>query len=133
MINITSAADSTGTIRFDVSGLENMEGVLRVALFSEEEGFPSEFSKAVTYKSVELDSGQVVILFENIPYGIYAAAFLHDRNRNDKMDTNWLGIPREGMAASNNASATFGPPSFEDSKFSLDQILVRQKIKMIYH
>jgi uncharacterized protein (DUF2141 family) len=32
-----------------------------------------------------------------------------------------LGIPKEGYGFSNNAGSTFGPPSFDDAKITLDR------------
>ena len=32
-------------------------------------------------------------------------------------DIRWLGIPTEGVVASNHATGTFGPPSFADARF----------------
>jgi uncharacterized protein (DUF2141 family) len=41
----------------------------------------------------------------------------HDENSNGKMDTNFVGKPREGVGASNNAKGHFGPPKFDDAAF----------------
>jgi hypothetical protein len=40
---------------------------------------------------------------------------LHFRceNSNGKLDTNFVGIPREGVGASNDAKGHFGPPKFD--------------------
>jgi uncharacterized protein (DUF2141 family) len=35
------------------------------------------------------------------------------------MDFNFLGMPLEGYGFSNDASAPFGPPSFDDAAFRL--------------
>jgi uncharacterized protein (DUF2141 family) len=42
----------------------------------------------------------------------------HDENSNGKLDTNLLGIPREGVSASNNAKGHFGPPKFDAAAFN---------------
>jgi uncharacterized protein (DUF2141 family) len=44
------------------------------------------------------------------------AAF-HDENDNGKLDTNWIGIPKEGLASSNNAKGRMGPPKWRDASF----------------
>jgi uncharacterized protein (DUF2141 family) len=41
----------------------------------------------------------------------------HDENSNSKLDTNFMGIPREGVGASNKAKGHFGPPKFHDASF----------------
>ena len=63
---------------------------------------------------------------------VIAVAVLHDEDRNGQMKTNFIGIPQEGWAASNNAEAqTFGPPRFDDAKLSATDDL-RQVLSVNY-
>ena len=55
---------------------------------------------------------------------------MHDENRNGKLDTNFLGIPKEGVGASNNPKSRFGPPSFEESMFVLDCPELSKEIRL---
>ena len=57
--------------------------------------------------------------FKEIPKGEYAVAVFHDKNSNEKMDVNFLGIPKEAYGCSNNAKGFMGPPKYEDAKFLL--------------
>ena len=43
----------------------------------------------------------------------------HDQNNNDKLDSNFMGIPNEPYGFSNNARGTFGPASWDDAKFEI--------------
>ena len=43
----------------------------------------------------------------------------HDVNDNQKLDTNWIGIPKEPVAISNNARGRLGPPKWKDAMFEL--------------
>jgi uncharacterized protein (DUF2141 family) len=45
-----------------------------------------------------------------------------DSNKNEKLDTNFFGIPKEQFGFSNNAKGRFGPPSFESASFELDAL-----------
>ena len=54
-----------------------------------------------------------------IPDGIYAIGIFVDTNNNNKMDRNFLGIPKEQYGFSNNAKGSFGPPSFKDASFEI--------------
>ena len=54
-----------------------------------------------------------------LPAGQYAVGIFHDVNLNNKMDNNFLGLPKEQYGFSNNARALFGPPSYEDAAFEL--------------
>jgi len=50
--------------------------------------------------------------------GKYAVSVFHDENSNGKLDTNFLGIPREGVGASNNAKGHFGPRNSARQRFN---------------
>ncbi len=56
-----------------------------------------------------------IIVFDVAP-GTYAAAVHHDANANGKVDTNFLGIPREGYAVSNDPRPRFRPPRFSEAQ-----------------
>ena len=49
----------------------------------------------------------------------YAVGLYLDVNGNNRMDKNFLGMPKEQYGFSNNAKGRFGPPSFEDASFNL--------------
>jgi len=55
--------------------------------------------------------------FEGLAPGVYAAVAFHDVNGNHVVDTNFLGMPIEGIGVSRDARGTFGPPSFGDAAF----------------
>lgn len=61
--------------------------------------------------------------------GTYGIRVMHDRNGNGRMDNNILGIPREPWGFSNNASGSFGPPSWEAVSFRM-QGTVTQEIRL---
>jgi uncharacterized protein (DUF2141 family) len=58
--------------------------------------------------------------FASVAPGTYAVALFHDENDNGKLDTNFVGIPREGVGVSNNKLRSFGPPTWDDAKFALN-------------
>jgi uncharacterized protein (DUF2141 family) len=57
---------------------------------------------------------------------------LHDENRNNEMDTNFLGIPIEGFGASNDARGFLSPPKYDDAKFYLNSDSLHLEINMNY-
>lgn len=101
-----------------VKGLRNDRGNVAVALFDSAKAFPDQ-ARAVTGKVVAPSKGEALVIFEGLSPGLYAVAVLHDENANGKMDFNLIGIPTEGYGFSNDASAPFGPPSFEAAAFRL--------------
>jgi uncharacterized protein (DUF2141 family) len=41
----------------------------------------------------------------------------HDENGNGALERSFLGIPKEGVALSNNARGHLGPPKLKDARF----------------
>ena len=55
----------------------------------------------------------------NLPEGKYAIALFIDKNKNNKIDKNFLGIPKEQFGFSNNAMGKLSAPSFEEAMFEV--------------
>jgi uncharacterized protein (DUF2141 family) len=108
---------ATGTISVAMAGFRNEKGFMRISLFDSKRGFPGDHTRAVRSGSGRIQNGKATFSFADVPHGTYAIAVLHDENGNGKMDTNAIGIPKEGGGASNDAKARFGPPKFDDAKF----------------
>lgn len=62
----------------------------------------------------------VKIVYVDVTPGTYSVQVFHDENDNGEFDTNLLGIPKEGVASSNNAHGSFGPPSFLATAFTMN-------------
>jgi uncharacterized protein (DUF2141 family) len=56
----------------------------------------------------------------------------HNEDSNGKLDTNFTGIPREGVGASNNAKGHFDPPKFDAAAFRFSGGRLELKITIIY-
>lgn len=110
------AVDST-SITVQVEGALPAKGDVIVALFDGEEAFLKE---PVADKTVPVtEDGTGTVTFDNIAPGTYAVSVIHDKNANGKLNTNFLGIPKEKTGASNNPKPRMGPPLFEAAKFEL--------------
>ena len=120
---------SQGSIEVKVTEIRDEKGDIRVGLFKNEDTF---LKKAIEGKVVKASKDGVTVVFENVPEGDYAVSVLHDENGNGEMDSNVVGMPKEGFAFGNNAMGTFGPPSFEKAKVSVKNGRVRQELKMKY-
>lgn len=112
---------SSGTITIRIAGLRNTNGNLSVALFDAKKGFPGKFENAIRKAVVPAAGTEHFAVFGDVPFGRYAVAVRHDENGNGKLDANILGMPKEGVGTSNNPKSKFGPPSFPDAAFLLDQ------------
>ena len=129
-------AQSTGTatLTVHVIGARNAKGKIRAALFNGAEGFPNDPSKAVQTQSGDIDpqTSSAQIVFTNLPEGVYAVSVFHDENMNQKLDKNFVGVPKEGYGASNNPKKKMGPPNFAETKFQLNGTQQSIEIKLMY-
>ena len=106
------------TLTILVNNIQNNEGIIGCALFNGPDGYPMEPEKAwIMEVGPVIDS--VKCQFDNVPPGIYAASVSHDVNENGKVDTNFLGIPREAWGVSNNVRPRFRAPEFEEAQFEM--------------
>ena len=103
-----------------ISGLKSNTGAVLVGLYNSEGTFLKKAYKGVTS---DIKSNEATVTFSNIPKGDYAISAYHDKNKNGKLDTNFIGIPKEDYASSNNAKGVMGPPKYEDAKFDLKKDL----------
>lgn len=64
-------------------------------------------------------TGELTYVIKNVKSGSYTAAAFHDKNKDEKLNTNMVGLPTEAYGFSNNARGTFGPPSLKDQLFEV--------------
>lgn len=112
------------TLTIEITGLRNSKGMIHGELHNEE-------NKPVANKSIEISDRHCCIVFDNLQPGKYSFKYIHDENKNDKLDTNWLGIPKEGFGYSNNPALIAGPPSLKKTIFELNESKII-KCKTIY-
>jgi uncharacterized protein (DUF2141 family) len=116
--NNTNPLDSLSYIVINLSGMKNTNGKINVALYNSEQTFndPNQvFRKAF----LSATGSAMTINIDSLPAGQYAFGIFHDENDNASIDSNFLGVPQEGFAFSNNAYGSFGPPTWADAKFDL--------------
>ncbi|WP_338235569.1 DUF2141 domain-containing protein [Persicobacter diffluens] len=122
--------DKTTEVRVTVTNLRSEEGQVILSLFDNAEDFPSQKKAIKTFKA-DIRDGKANFQF-HLPAGTYAFAFTHDENNNGKRDTNFIGMPKEGVGASNNAKGSFGPPKFEDAKFTIADQPIQSTVETNY-
>jgi len=106
-------------IHVEISGLRSDQGQMLCALYSsaQAEAFPKKADKAVARLTAKIAERQAVCDFTGVAPGTYAVSVVHDENSNGKLDTNFIGMPREGVGASNDAKGHMGPPKFSAASF----------------
>lgn len=129
---VAQAAERTGTITVTVKKLRNNDGQVGALLFSSADGFPKKIKNAFRSVAGPIKRKRAKLVFENVPYGTYAIACVHDENGNGKMDYNVVGLPKEGYGFSNDAMGMLGPPNFKAAKIALNSPSLFLNIKIHY-
>ena len=119
-------------IHVEIVGLRNDKGQVLCALFSSADDFPKKTDEAVARTTSVITNRHAVCDFPGIAPGTYAVSVFHDENSNGKLDTNFMGIPREGVGASNDAKGHFGPPKFDAAAFRFPGGRLELKITINY-
>ncbi|WNC72065.1 DUF2141 domain-containing protein [Thalassotalea psychrophila] len=109
-------------IEFNISGIDlenSASNKIYVQLFKGEENYTK--GKAEVALITKSSNGSATITFNDIDQGDYALRFFHDQNDNGKLETNLFGMPVEGFGFSNNAKPNFGPVSYQQIKFTVNE------------
>lgn len=128
-ITCCSTISAQARLEVTVRNIKDTRGTIRVGLFTDENSF---LKKAALGKIVKASQNEITVVFEKMKPGDYAVSVIHDENENGELDSNFMGIPKEGFAFGNNAMGTFGPPSFEKAKVTIDKTDVKQVISLKY-
>jgi uncharacterized protein (DUF2141 family) len=121
-----------GFLTVKLIGFRSDKGQTCVSVFNTPKGFPGKYDQAFKILRSPIKEKQATIVFKDLPFGIYAVSVLHDENLNNKMDTNIIGIPKEGFGSSNNPKDRFGPPTFDDAKFDFNSVSKNIEINIKY-
>ena len=102
-------------------------GELHIAIYDSKEAFEEDRGEQggpapgiVDGLIVAATPGKVSVDF-NLPAGTYAIGVFHDVNGNNSLDTNFLGIPKEQYGFGNDATGSFGPPSFDEAAIKVSK------------
>lgn len=122
-------AAEESSLRLEISGLTGAEGRLYVAIYDSADTWLGDAAfVSRTLDIAETTEGEMVVADINLPAGDYAISVFYDVNDNGELDTNFIGIPKEPVALSNNAKPRFGPPKYLDAVFDLTAAGLTQQI-----
>jgi uncharacterized protein (DUF2141 family) len=119
----------SGKLTVIITGFSNEAGNCRFALDNSKAVYEREDSVWIG-KVLPIVNKQVIVVIDSLFFGEYAVRVFHDENKNEEIDTNFLGIPTEDYGYSNDASDWFGPPSWEKAKFIFNKPEMTIEIKI---
>lgn len=135
----TVIPEGKGNIKIKVGDIRDNTGKLVLRLFKTCDllfTLSGEFedSKVIEMKTVDINSSDVEVVFENIPYGFYAGFALQDVNNSSQLEYVGNYIPKEGIGMTNGMDKFMngGIPTFEVGKFLLDKEELEVKLDMVY-
>ena len=101
-------------------------GMLSLAVYDNSESYDysvkgEKRDEAGVFKGIEsfIEPQKIHKFTITLPEGKYAIALFIDKNKNNKIDKNFLGIPKEQFGFSNNAMGKLSAPSFEEAMFEV--------------
>ena len=118
-ITPTELSKTDNYISVTISGIQENKGQIRLGIFKNEASFPKQGEQYKGYL-IDVKDKKASLKIYNIPKGTYAIGVMHDANKNEKLDKNWVGYPTELYGFSNDARATFSAPSYESASFYHD-------------
>ena len=127
-----SRAENAGLIVI-ITNIDNTKGNVVLAIYNQDENFPYNPFKKFTISKESMKDGKLEYVIPDINPGEYAITLLDDKNKNYDMDTNFLGLPKEGFGFSNNVKPSLaGAPPFEKCTFNLEKEQANIIINMQY-
>ncbi len=97
------------------------KGTVLLAVYGSEADF-DENENAVLSKKIPVDRvGEYKVMLEGLSTGSYTIALFQDINDNGKLDTNFMGIPKEPYAFSRNPKVKWRAPRYEEVVFDLKE------------
>ncbi len=105
-----AGADET-KITIPISTVRNNSGSIFVAIYQKANWLkPGRYLRA---QRVRAKRGTVYATFKGLPRGQYGVAVFHDENSNNRVDTNFIGLPSEGYGFSRH-SPRLRKPKFHE-------------------
>jgi len=106
-----------GILSFSLSNSPD-SGALVVNIYNDANSF-GDLREPYQRHRFEIAAPDARYTLKGLPPGDYALLIYHDENRNGELDQNFVGIPREPIALSNNYLPK-GPPSFSRASISVE-------------
>jgi uncharacterized protein (DUF2141 family) len=107
-----------GSIEVSIQGVTSAKGTIWGSVYIAPEGFPNDKELAYTYASahaVEAREGMLQLEFSEVPAGWFVVAILHDKDEDEELSMNRMGIPKEKYGFSQNPDSLWGPPTFDEA------------------
>jgi uncharacterized protein (DUF2141 family) len=121
-----------GEVHVTVDGVRSDKGHVICGIYQSADGFPRDGRRAVQVVKQPANTAGVSCNFSDLPACVYAISIFHDENDDSVLNTNLLGMPKEGYGVSNNHVHSTRAPDFEESSFRVDTQTIALPIHLKY-
>ena len=109
----TSSVLADTVVTLEIHGVSKPDGKMRLSVFDSKKAWLKKPMMGEWYDIETVDG--VMTIDVTLPPGEYAFHVFQDLDDNDKMKTNFIGIPKEPTGVSRDAKGKFGPPKYKDA------------------
>lgn len=100
-----------------ITNIASEDGQIILAIYNSSENY----DKRIAFQEVKVKPEIDTVIFEtNVPDGEYLVMLVHDINNNGKLDTSFIGMPKEPVGLSNYDGKGI-PGKFKKHKFSVNE------------
>ena len=130
---LAAAPAVAAELAIELRGVRSDAGSVYVAVHTPRKGekFPYEDGMFAGVQQ-RAHAGAMRFVLRDLPPGRYAVNAFHDANGNGDLDTNVLGIPKEGYGFANDPPTSFGPPEFEEAAVTVGDAPATAAMTIIY-
>lgn len=123
---LPAMADTTVTV--EVLNVDRDEGTMVLTIYDSKKAW---LKRGMMQEKLEVNGADTVTFTLQLPPGEYAFHAYQDLDDNGKMKANFIGIPKEPTAVSNNAKGKFGPPKYKDAMVAVAEEPVSVSMNLV--
>lgn len=130
--NAEETLSTQGVMEIAVTNIEHKRGTLYVAVYDSPDHWLDANTQAKPFREASLPVSStegMLIAVTDLPPGNYAVSLFHDLDEDAKLDTNFIGYPKEPFGFSAPMS-TFGPPKFEEAAVQVSGAATRVEVSL---
>ena len=116
LLAMTAPAIADTEVVVSVQNVTNPNGTMVLTVYANKKDW---LKRGFLQEKIAVDGQSEIAFTINLPAGDYAFHAYQDLDDNGEMKSNFIGIPKEPTAVSNNAKGRFGPPKFKDAVISV--------------
>jgi len=125
-----AAQANSATLSVEISGVSEAKGILSAKVSASADAHDGKSKPTAAERLTITSKDTVTLRFTDLKPGQYAVSVMHDENENGQLDSNIVGIPKEGYGFSNNPRV-MRKPTFDEAKFELGASDLTIKIDLL--